>query len=286
MSHFFILAAGMGNRARPLTDIKPKPLFPLDGTPLLTIMLNQLKKMGFQSGFINLHFKPQQIKKAIDSKMDILYFFENSLSGSRILKRSYPLLQKYLLVINGDIYLNIPYKKMLEKIESSGADGILLARQNTDFLYSSIKTKGDKFQGIEKDPTSEKLMYTGVAILKREVIEQIEETSFFETLKKNPQFHIQIMEYDGIWLDIGSPELYHQANFLYKRHISNSFPNAISPNVKISPSSKVSNTVIWDKTIIKGNSRIFNCIITGNMVLNNVFSENQILMPRKSYPLR
>jgi NDP-sugar pyrophosphorylase family protein len=286
MKHFFILAAGLGSRARPLSDIKPKPLFPLNGTPLLTIMLKQLQKKGFKNGFINLHFKPQQIKKTVDSKMDILYFFENSLSGSRILKRSYPLLQKFLLVINGDIYMDIPYEKMLERIETSGADGILLVRKNIDSSYSSIISKGNTFIGINKKSSRKKLMYTGVAIFKKEVIEHIEDTSFFETLKKNPQFYIQIMEHDGLWLDIGSPELYHQANFLYKKHISHTSPNAVSPNVTINATAEVSNSVIWDKTIIKGNSKITNCIITGNMVLNNVYSSNKILMPRKSYPLK
>ena len=50
-----ILAAGLGNRLRPLTNTIPKPLLPIAGTPLIVWNLLLLKRHGFRDVVINLH---------------------------------------------------------------------------------------------------------------------------------------------------------------------------------------------------------------------------------------
>ena len=59
---FFILAGGYGQRARPLSLEKPKPLFPLGGTPLIRLLLAQVRTLGCGSGFVNLHHLAGQIR--------------------------------------------------------------------------------------------------------------------------------------------------------------------------------------------------------------------------------
>ena len=65
---FFILAGGYGERAKPLSLIKPKPIFPVNGQPLIRIMLKQLKDIGLKKGLINLHYMPEKIKKNIKNE--------------------------------------------------------------------------------------------------------------------------------------------------------------------------------------------------------------------------
>ena len=63
----FILAGGLGLRAEPLSRFKPKPAFPLNGVPLVTLLLEQLRHLGCTQGFINLHHLGAQVASAAKS---------------------------------------------------------------------------------------------------------------------------------------------------------------------------------------------------------------------------
>ena len=90
---FFILAGGYGKRAQPLSLLKPKPLFPLGGRPLIQILLNQLQEKGLGEGFINLHYKPEPLRICVEETIKntgspmIHFLYEDTLSGSRIIKK-------------------------------------------------------------------------------------------------------------------------------------------------------------------------------------------------------
>ena len=60
-----ILAAGYGTRLRPYTDFTPKPLFTIDGRPLLDILITQLIEAGCSGIIINTHHLHQKIEAFI-----------------------------------------------------------------------------------------------------------------------------------------------------------------------------------------------------------------------------
>ena len=57
----FLLAAGRGQRLRPLTDIVPKCLLPVNGKPLLQIWLEHLSNQGISEVLINTHWLHDQV---------------------------------------------------------------------------------------------------------------------------------------------------------------------------------------------------------------------------------
>ncbi|MAF83897.1 MAG: mannose-1-phosphate guanylyltransferase, partial [Chromatiales bacterium] len=57
-----ILAAGRGERMRPLTDVKPKPLLPVNGIPLIDYHLAALVRGGIRDIVINLAWRGSQIR--------------------------------------------------------------------------------------------------------------------------------------------------------------------------------------------------------------------------------
>ena len=126
---FFLLAGGYGKRARPLSLIRPKPVFPLNGVPLIRLMLRQLKKEGVPRGFINLHYLPESIRENVDPGMVVTFFVEEKLSGSMVLKQAIPFFENELLVCNGDIFLDLPVRQLKEKsadiYEASGSTQFL-----------------------------------------------------------------------------------------------------------------------------------------------------------------
>lgn len=288
---FFILAGGYGKRTKPLSLVKPKPVFPLDGTPLLKIILKQLKAKGLSRGFINLHHLPEAVRRCAQEageKGDIKFLYEEKLSGSQILTGAldHMAADDLLLAVNGDIFLEIPFEGMLKEMLKNDADGLLLVRRNKDGApgYKEILTEDGFFMGRKEHTGSESaagsLMYTGVSLFKRNVIPRIHDINFFDSLEKNT-LRISVFIYEGIWLDIGDPASYIEANFKYKRYLhknnEDTGANSLSENVLISADSMVRHSIIWENTEIKNKSVIDNCIVTGNVSLDHAHFENEIV---------
>ncbi|SFV26267.1 nucleotidyltransferase family protein [Hyphomicrobium facile] len=59
----FVLAAGKGERMRPLTNTLPKPLVPLDGKPLIDHVLDRLADAGVKRAVVNVHYLADKIEK-------------------------------------------------------------------------------------------------------------------------------------------------------------------------------------------------------------------------------
>lgn len=57
-----VLAAGLGTRLKPITNLMPKPLVPVLNESLLAVALRQLKKAGFTSFALNAHYMPESIE--------------------------------------------------------------------------------------------------------------------------------------------------------------------------------------------------------------------------------
>ena len=62
-----LLAAGKGERLRPLTDSKPKCLLPVGGKPLLLHWLERLENYGINEVLVNGHYRAQQLEDFLKS---------------------------------------------------------------------------------------------------------------------------------------------------------------------------------------------------------------------------
>lgn len=281
---FFLLAGGYGKRAQPLSLVKPKPIFPLHGTPLIRLLLNGLKESGLNKGFVNLHYKPEAIRSCIGTYpgVQLDYLYEDELSGSKILVQALPRIKDFLLVINGDVYLEVErnlIERMFRTLRDTGSDGVLLVRENNSPFYSSIKTEKGFFKGTGNREAGS-LMYTGAALFTRQVIEAIDDLSFFTSLAGR-SFKIAVVEYEGTWLDVGSPRLYFDANRHYVNHLKTGTretdSESFSEHVVLSPGSRAEGSIIWENTELKGNCRLSNCVVTGNMVLQDITCSDKII---------
>lgn len=106
-----ILAAGRGERLRPLTDRCPKPLLPVGGKPLIVWHLEALAAAGFGEVVINLAHLGEQIEAALGDgsrwRLAIRYSPEppGALETAGGIRHALPLLgDAPFLVINGDIW--------------------------------------------------------------------------------------------------------------------------------------------------------------------------------------
>jgi MurNAc alpha-1-phosphate uridylyltransferase len=106
-----ILAAGRGERMRPLTDHVPKPLLEIHGQSLLDHHLSRLKDAGFENIVINHAWLGHLIEEALGDGstrgLKIKYSGETqALETAGGIRQALPLLnpKDYFFVINGDVY--------------------------------------------------------------------------------------------------------------------------------------------------------------------------------------
>jgi N-acetyl-alpha-D-muramate 1-phosphate uridylyltransferase len=104
-----VLAAGLGSRLRPLTDLTPKPLVPVGGRPMLDYVLDLLVECGVKRLAINVHHHADQMEAylAARSDLDILISDERQQlmnNGGGLVKGLALLPPGPVLVMNADLF--------------------------------------------------------------------------------------------------------------------------------------------------------------------------------------
>jgi NDP-sugar pyrophosphorylase family protein len=128
-----VLAAGLGTRLRPLTDVTPKPLLPVAGLPILGHTLQQLAAAGCEAAAINLHHQGEQIRERFGDSfagMPLVYSEEPELLGT--LGALHPLKSflgaaNQIVLINGDSLCRWPLRKLIRRYHRHQANGALAA---------------------------------------------------------------------------------------------------------------------------------------------------------------
>lgn len=117
-----ILAAGRGNRLRPLTDSLPKPLVPLCGKPLIEYHLEKLAQAGVQEVVINHAWLGQKIEQTLGNGerfgLNIVYSAEpeGGLETAGGIINALPLLgEQPFLVINGDVFTDFSFDSLIDQ---------------------------------------------------------------------------------------------------------------------------------------------------------------------------
>ena len=113
-----ILAAGRGERMRPLTDNCPKPLLMVKGKPLIGYHLEALKKAGIDSVVINVSWLADQVQQALGDGssygLKIQYSVEEeALETAGGIIQALDKLDDEFIVVNGDIFSDYDFTRLL-----------------------------------------------------------------------------------------------------------------------------------------------------------------------------
>ena len=122
-----ILAAGRGERMRPLTDSAPKPLLPVGGKALIEYHIEALAKAGAQDIVINLAWKGSMLREALGDGARFAVRLRYSDEGAEAFEtgggvfNALPLLgADPFIVVSGDIWTDYPMQKLFDR--PHGAD--------------------------------------------------------------------------------------------------------------------------------------------------------------------
>ncbi len=205
-----ILAAGRGERLRPLTEKIPKALVEVQGRSLLERHLDRLADAGIERVVINLGWLGEQIVERVGSGRDYGLNVIYSPEGDDILEtgggihRALPLLgNEPFLVVNADVYTDMPVPSM-SLVEGDVAHLFLVPtpryKDHGDF---------DLRAGRVLDNDNPELTFSGVAIYDPRFFAGCEPGRFpLAPMLKDAANAGRVggSVYEGVWEDVGTPE--------------------------------------------------------------------------------
>lgn len=218
-----ILAAGRGERMRPLTDERPKPLLEVGGRPLIEWLLGSLARAGFREVVVNHAWLGEQIPTALgDGRrfgLHIRYSAEGEAleSGGGIL-RALPLLgSEPFLVVNGDIWTDFDFSRPPVLDEQALASLILVPNppqhRRGDFaLVPGATTSLDVLADPERLAAADappRFTFAGIGVYRPEFFAGYDDGRFplLPLLQRAAAAHrLRGRLYQGLWFDIGTPE--------------------------------------------------------------------------------
>ena len=217
----FILAAGLGERLRPITNHIPKPLLPILGEPVLQSVLGNISLIPIQTIGINLHHKKEDIENWINHssfRHIIKLFPENPVLGTGgALKNAEDFLKEStFLVHNSDIISDIDLQELVDFHLSSHNLATFAVHDYPEFNKLAVDENGF-FKGFNS--SSEKLKnvaFTGIAVYDPEFLKFLPAgvSSVIDAWLKAIRDGEIIGTFDitgSYWSDIGTPAAYAKA---------------------------------------------------------------------------
>ncbi|HEY5954604.1 MAG TPA: sugar phosphate nucleotidyltransferase [Terrimicrobiaceae bacterium] len=150
----FVLGAGLGTRLRPLTLVRPKPLLPIFGKPLITFALDHLRALGVESFVINTHHLAEQFDQlfvdAAYGGCSVKLVHEPDLleTGGGIKNAERWIGREPFIVYSGDILTDIVLEELVEEHVCKGND-VTLALRRTGLASGLSLDAGGRVVGIE-----------------------------------------------------------------------------------------------------------------------------------------
>ncbi len=205
-----ILAAGRGERLRPLTDSVPKPLIRVGERTLLERHIENLARAGFGEIVINLSHLGEQIEEAIGdgSRLGVTITYswepEGALeTGGGIFQALGKLGPSPFLVVNGDILTDYPFSR-LRAVKCDWAHLVLVPNPEHNST-GDFSLQGARIMNQGENPGT----YSGIAVFHPRLFSDCQSGRFslVPPLRRATDEHIVTGEWHrGLWSDVGTPE--------------------------------------------------------------------------------
>ncbi len=208
----FILAAGRGERMRPLTDHTPKPLIDVGGRPLIEHHLLRLKSAGVSRAVVNLGWLGARIRAHLGDGTRYGLRIEYSDEGWPALEtgggihRALPLLGSApFVVVNGDVFSDYPLARLVERarhLTSADLAHLVLVPNPAHHPQGDFACVAGRAQA-----SGERLTFSGLSVLRPELFAGSEPGAFpLAPLLRRALDAGQVSaeQYDGLWSDVGT----------------------------------------------------------------------------------
>lgn len=222
-----ILAAGRGERMRPLTDSCPKPLLKVKDKSLIEYHLNALAQAGIKDVVINHAWLGEQIEEALgDGKsygLNIVYSKENeALETAGGIVQALPLLTNpsgEFLLLNGDVFTDYPIANLLDIKLTAQAHLVMVDNPghnhrgdfilDNGYLFEKTDSKNKAKNASSSNSNKKALTYSGIGRYSINLFSNLTPGKrALAPILKEAMAHKGVLgeHYQGQWTDVGTPE--------------------------------------------------------------------------------
>ncbi|MBS0246031.1 MAG: nucleotidyltransferase family protein [Proteobacteria bacterium] len=222
-----VLAAGFGQRMRPLTDTMPKPLVKVAGKALLDHVLDRLANAGVEMAIVNVHYLGDQIIAHVAKRQrpTIIISDERDAlldTGGGVVK-ALPLIgDKPFYHINSDTIwidgVTPNLTRLAETFDAAAMDALLLLAPTAESIgyagRGDFLMAADGRLGLRAERDIAPFVYAGAAILSPRLLDGAPQGAFSLTRLFNRAIErgrLYGLRLDGRWMHVGTPEAIGQA---------------------------------------------------------------------------
>ena len=210
-----ILAAGLGNRMRPLTLHTPKPLLGVGGKPLIVWHIEKLQKVGVTEIVINTAWLGEKLANALGDGsqfgVKILWSHEGEgLETAGGIINALPLLgDEPFILVNGDVWTTMDFASLLDVQLGEQQAHLVLVENPPQHLKGDFILSNGLAYTFEQEQLGEALTYSGIAVLHPRMFAGLEngKRPLAPLLKQAmQQQQVSAEKMQAVWVDVGTPE--------------------------------------------------------------------------------
>jgi NDP-sugar pyrophosphorylase family protein len=269
-----VLAAGLGTRLRPLTDVRAKAAVPVNGEPLARRVTRWLAAQGVTDLVLNLHHRPHTIAREVGDGADlgatVRYSWESPVLGSAGGPRhALPLLGRTFFLVNGDTLTDVSLRELLSVHTDSRArvsmaliptprpekyGGVLVSREGwvTGFSRPGAVRESFHFIGVQ---VAEADVFSG---LPDNVPAESVNAVYPRLIAADPR-SIRGVVCDASFRDIGTPADYLRTSLELAAREGDRL--ASGAGLICPPSARLLRTAVWDDVTIGRDADLVECIL-------------------------
>ncbi|HEX6927647.1 MAG TPA: nucleotidyltransferase family protein [Gammaproteobacteria bacterium] len=206
-----ILAAGRGERMRPLTDTTPKPLLEIRGKPLVQWQIERLRDAGFDELVVNVSWLKEQL---VDFLGDGARFGVNiviseeppePLETAGGIVKALPWLGERFVVVNGDVFTDFDFSALRGLPDDGDLAHLVLVPNPAHHAHGDFCLHGGRVHAGE----DERFTFAGIGAYHRELFQGLASgPRKLAPLLRDAMKHDRVSgrEHAGEWSDVGTPE--------------------------------------------------------------------------------
>ncbi len=218
----FLLAAGYGTRLRPLTAVRPKPLLPVCGVPMLDHALAHVRAHGHTRVLVNAHHLWEQVAAWAEAEgVELQVELPEILGTGGGLRAARERLAERFVVVNADVLSDVDLTALVAACPQDGAAMALRSDPNAERI-GPVEANADGrvvritsvVPGVGGIPGTH---FTGVHVLSRSALEMVPPEGLQCIVRTGYRQlvgvgRVQSISHTGAWFDIGTPAAYLEAN--------------------------------------------------------------------------
>lgn len=225
-----IMAGGKGERLRPLTEDRPKPMVEVGGRPILEIIVERFVHQGFKRIYLSVNYRKEMIEDYFGNGAkwgaEIAYIHEDGARGTVASLTLLPKTERLpVVVMNGDLVTRVNFRQLVEFHEQHGGPATMAVSEARFAVpYGVVTTNGNILASLEEKPVKSFFVNAGIYVIAPGVIEMINTPALSKhTINMNNLFSMLLSrakdEQDAprvfplreYWIDVGRVEDLDQA---------------------------------------------------------------------------